>query len=458
MELIKYNCRTFPHRINGSVIIRVRWNNKKSQTEFATGCFADISKWNLDSQCANKNSTHVVGDHTTPARIINKRISECLTAIEDAFYHFTNEKHIPTTKELREQVLPKITIEKPTVDNKNNEKPEEESIDEIFAKFLEIRPAEATWGEKTHCKYNQMFKHLKSCDSNIQLSSMNKEFLNKLKVWYINGEYHNATITKHFRNLKGFANWAKANGYTVHDDVFTYKTNISVPKKRVIFLTFEELMHFNTFQFPEGKNYLERARDLFCFMAFTSLRYSDMSALRKSNINGSYIEIYTEKTDDMLKIPITSYAQKIIDKYKDNYGDKLFQAPSNQKLNDYIKEAAELAELNREVVETFYVGKTKHETTQKLYETISCHDARRTFVCCSLRFGMTPTVVMACTGHADYESMRPYIEVASETTQKEMQEKWENRKQKDEIIAMLDNASDEVLELIINILKKGSSA
>ena len=117
----------------------------------------------------------------------------------------------------------------------------------------------------------------------------------------------------------------------------------------------------------------------------------------KANVSGEYIDLYTQKTKDKIRIPIISHVRKILEKYKDNEGIYVFSVPSNQKLNDYIKEAAELAGLDREIVETYFIGTQRHEEIHKFYETISCHDGRRTFVCCSLALGISPTVVMSCT-------------------------------------------------------------
>ena len=77
----------------------------------------------------------------------------------------------------------------------------------------------------------------------------------------------------------------------------------------------------------------------------------------------------------------------------------------------------QLAELDREISQVYFKGNTRHEDTYKFWEQISCHDARRTFVCCSLALGIPASVVMSCTGHSDYESMKPYIEVADENTE-----------------------------------------
>ena len=52
---------------------------------------------------------------------------------------------------------------------------------------------------------------------------------------------------------------------------------------------------------------------------------------------------------------------------------------------------------------------------------------------------------MSCTGHADYESMKPYIEVADET-QKIQMDKWNAHQYKSQIINLLDKTSETQLK------------
>ena len=43
---------------------------------------------------------------------------------------------------------------------------------------------------------------------------------------------------------------------------------------------------------------------------------------------------------------------------------------------------------------------------------LSAHCGRKTFICFMLSIGIAPQVVMKFTGHADYKSMKPYIDIA----------------------------------------------
>lgn len=444
MDKLKINfcCRTYLRKGTNSIQIRVRWNNKKNEVDTALGLYAEPGKWDSDVQGPKKNTTHKVGVHPAiSARDINRAINSFIDAVEEVFFGFERDGVVPSNEDFRTTLSEKLGRELSKQSKQDAEEKNRVSLDDAFHDFIKIRPTEVLWGEETHQKYDQMMKHLKKCDKDITLDHIDKVFLNKLKISMIEGGYHNATIAKQFRNIRGFLNWSKLNGYDVNDDALIYKANIPVQAKRVVFLKFQELMDFYQFRFPDSLKYLDRARDLFCFMAFTSLRYSDLKALKKSDIKEDCLEIYTEKTDDMLRIPLTSYAKQLLEKYANNPGINVFSVPSNQKLNDYIKEAAKVAGLDREVTEVYYSGKVKHEAVNKLYETLSCHDGRRTFVCCSLAFGISATTVMSCTGHADYKAMQPYIDVADETARKEIK-KWDKQSNRSKLLELIDQLDD----------------
>ena len=431
---ISHSCRAFLHK-NGQVMIRVRWNNRKCEVGFSVGCNADLEKWDNENQRVRYNTTHKVGGKVYVAHDINNRISQFLECIEESFTEYGVHSQIPTTKELVNEKLGRIEKEIVVVGSIEREK----SFREIFNDFLEVCSIERSWSESVHHKYVQVWNQLNSCDPDISLVILDENKMTELKKCYVKNGYRNRTTVKQFRILKSFLRWIAANGYPVGQGVLNCKVNLTVTKKEVTFLKYKELLHFASFQFPKSKEYLDRARDMFCFMAFTSLRYSDLSALKRAHISNGNIEMYTQKTNDRITVPIIENAQKIIDKYSwyHSKNGTIFPVASNQKLNDYLKEAAELAGLDREIVETYFIGTQRHEEIHKFYETISCHDGRRTFVCCSLALGISPTVVMSCTGHADYESMKPYIEVADET-QKMQMEKWNTHQYKSDIIESLD--------------------
>lgn len=51
------------------------------------------------------------------------------------------------------------------------------------------------------------------------------------------------------------------------------------------------------------------------------------------------------------------------------------------------------------------------EFTKPKYKLIGTHAGRRTFICFALSSGISPQVVVKWTGHSDYKSMKPYINI-----------------------------------------------
>lgn len=451
MKKINYNCRTFVNHRN-QVIVRVRWNKKNCEVAFPTGLHADPLKWNAETQRPVRGSTHIIGRERNPSRLINERIDVILGAIEEAFSEYALAGVMPTSEDMRDLVNEKIGSVSPIQDTQ--ESVIDKSLKEIFDEFLTEGAKERDWTSVVHYKYEQIWKQLMGCDPNVSLKTLDKAKMIELKEWYVKNNYRNRTITKQFKVLRSFLRWMKANGYPVQDSAIDYKLHLTVTKKNVTYLTFKELKQFYKHQFAPNHKYLERARDMFCFMCFTSLRYSDLAQLKKAHVTCKGIDLYTKKTSDHITIPIIDYAKEIIDKYADYESEdgSLFPVPSAQKLNDYIKLAAKDAGLDREVVNTYFIGTQRHDDVNKFYDIISCHDARRTFVCCSLAFGIPAPVVMSCTGHKDYESMKPYIEIASDTQRIEL-DKWNGVDAKYNIIEMLEKFDAAQLKQAYELIK-----
>lgn len=67
------------------------------------------------------------------------------------------------------------------------------------------------------------------------------------------------------------------------------------------------------YQIPKDKQYLERVRDVFLFCCFTSLRYSDVRNLKRSDVKSDHIEVTTVKTADSLSIELNKYSKAILE-------------------------------------------------------------------------------------------------------------------------------------------------
>jgi hypothetical protein len=74
-------------------------------------------------------------------------------------------------------------------------------------------------------------------------------------------------------------------------------------------------------------------------------------------------------------------------------------------------------------------------------------------VCCSLAFGIPAAVVMSITGHKDYESMKPYIEIANETKRYEL-DKWNGKEWKIRITELIDKFDEARLRKVYEYANK----
>ncbi len=436
---------------SGLVMIRIRWNAKKSEISFSLGYKIEPEKWDASKQLVKTNTTFKDGKKTIYAKEINAAIRNTLSIVAEAFDDFNRLSIVPDKEELKNKLSENLNYYS-SKGSSSYDKNNDCLFENAFTFFMMERPKEGSFGSTTPHKYKQMHDQVLSCRMGLTLLQIDQKFMNRLVVWYVDNDYCNRTINKQIKMLKSCLRWLGRNGYTINKDALEFKPKLKVIPKTVTYLKYNELIHFMNYTFPEEQNYLTKARDMFCFMCFTSLRYSDLAALKHSHIVDSQIEMFSEKTDGKLIIPLIDQAKQIIEKYSWYKGDTVFPVPSNQKLNDYLKEAAEIAGLDRIVSQSYFKGNERYEKTAYFYEQISCHDARRTFVVCSLSLGIPMTIVMRATGHSDYESMKPYIEVLNETQRIEM-EKWNKQSYKSEVISMIDKLDIRQLEQLSGYIK-----
>lgn len=213
--------------------------------------------------------------------------------------------------------------------------------------------------------------------------------------------------------------WAHSKGYLSNTDFQKFGPKLkTVSDKEVIYLTWDELMLVYNFKFPEGKKYLERTRDVFCFQCFTSLRYSDVAKLRREDIEGDIVKVVTEKTGNTIRIELNKYSRSILEKYQED--ERPLPVPCNQRMNKWIKEVCFLAGIDQPMTLVYYKGAERIEEVHPKYELIGTHTGRRTFICNALTMGIPAATVMEWTGHSDYKAMKPYIKIADQEKAKAM--------------------------------------
>ena len=398
--------------ITGNVPIRMRVNFASKRIEFTTGYRIDSAKWDTDKQrvkngCSNKLKQS--------ASEINASLLECYTEIQSIFKRFEVEDVMPTPEQIKEafNALHKPVSEEP--------KPKKEALPcdffQVFDDFVEDCGRQNNWTDSTFEKFAAVKNHLTNFREGLTFEFFDERGLNDY-VGYLRDvkEMRNTTIGKQLSFLKWFLRWAFKKGVHQNNAYDSYKPKLKSTQKKIIFLTWDELNRLREFKIPSNKQALERVRDVFLFQCFTGLRYSDVFNLRRSDIKGDHIEVTTVKTSDSLIIELNNHSKAILDKYKDVAfeDDKVLPVITNQKMNDYLKELAEMAGIDEPVRQTYYKGNERIDDVTPKYALLGTHAGRRTFICNALALGIPPQVVMKWTGHSDYKAMKPYIDIADD--------------------------------------------
>ena len=397
-----------------NVPIRMRVNFASQRIEFTTGYRIDVAKWDGDKQRVKNGCTNRLKQSASE---INAALLGYYTELQEIFKRFEVAEIMPSPAEVKE-----------AFNNRHgqNEKTELSSTDisnvpsnfyEAFDDFVRVCGRQNDWTHSTFEKFAAVKNHLKDFRSELSFEFFNEEGLTEY-VQYLREvrEMRNSTIGKQLSFLKWFLRWSFKQGMHSNNAYDTFKPKLKDTQKKIIFLTWEELNRLREFKIPPTKQALERVRDIFLFQCFTGLRYSDVFNLRRSDIKGDHIEVTTVKTSDSLIIELNDHSRAILEKYKDVKfeNDKALPVITNQKMNDYLKELAELAEINEPVRQTYYKGNKRIDEVTPKYALLGTHAGRRTFICNALALGIPPQVVMKWTGHSDYKAMKPYIDIADD--------------------------------------------
>ncbi|WP_163710285.1 site-specific integrase [Mangrovibacterium lignilyticum] len=222
-------------------------------------------------------------------------------------------------------------------------------------------------------------KHYKSND--FELAKLDISFISRFENFLLT-EYglSENTVAKYLKQLKKVLHYAQKLRYIRFDPFFGYQTSYKEVDRG--YLTLGELKTIETKTFRIKR--LGEVRDVFVFVCYTGLSYSDLKHLTRDNlavdINGRICLRYErQKTGVRATVPLLSQAKAIIDKYAEDpeciADEKLLPIRSNQKLNSYLGEIAELCEINKHI--TMHLGRHTFATTVTLQNGVSIESVKQ---------------------------------------------------------------------------------
>jgi len=219
----------------------------------------------------------------------------------------------------------------------------------------------------TAFKHTRSFLEWKYKVSDIDIRKLDYEFITEYEFWIksVRSCDHNTTM-KYLANFRKIVKRCLQNGWLTCDPFMGF----SMAKKEVErhALTSEELQLLGDKRFSVER--LNQVRDVFLFSCYTGLAYADVQKLKRSEISigidgGKWIFANRQKTRSLSRIPLLPKAQEILLRYADHpqclLTDKVLPVLSNQKMNAYLKEIADLCGIQKNL--TYHIARHTFATT-----------------------------------------------------------------------------------------------
>jgi len=174
----------------------------------------------------------------------------------------------------------------------------------------------------------------------------------------------NNSVVKYMKMYKTACNYAIKMDLIIKNPFNVYDGRLSV--KDAVFLTQQELNTIENKIFSTPR--LEKVKDIFLFSCYTVYAPVDALELTERNLsedsNGNlWIMTSRAKTAIRANVPVLPTIEKIISKYR-NQQKGLIPKISNQKMNAYLKEIADVCGINKHL--TWYVARHTFATTVTL--------------------------------------------------------------------------------------------
>jgi len=206
--------------------------------------------------------------------------------------------------------------------------------------------------------------------SDLPINQLNYQFITDYEFWLKTKRNcnHNSTI-KYLTNFKKIIHICIKNAWLDRDPFVGYKmTKREVERP---YLTQEEIDAISNKKILVPR--INQVRDIFLFCCYTGLAYVDVKKLSRSEISvgidgEKWIFTHRQKTETATRIPLLPKAREILEKYSSHpqclSQDRLLPVLSNQKMNSYLEEIADLCRITKNM--TMHTARHTFATTVTL--------------------------------------------------------------------------------------------
>lgn len=379
------------------IYVRITVNSKRS--EFTTKKYVDPIKWDARRMQMKGN--------TEEARIINAYLESLKNRITQIHMVLDLQGKPFTSQDIIHSLTGKNLVKEKTI------VPVFQEHNKRVKALIGIE-----YAADTHQRYETTLKHLiifmksEYNVNDVPLSKIDHTFIADFDFYFRSvRKCDNNTTVKYIKNFKKIIRICLANGWMNKDPFLNYKVRLDEVKREI--LSLDEIKCI-----LEKDINIERLiiiRDIFIFACFTGLSYIDVKNLTPTHIvkgiDGQlWIHTFRQKTEVESKIPLLETALQIIEKYKDhqkclNEGT-ILPVPSNQRVNAYLKELADICGINK---------------------SLSFHCARHTFATTiTLNNGVPIETVSKMLGHRKIKTTQHYAKILDRKVSEDM-ERLKNR-------------------------------
>jgi site-specific recombinase XerD len=336
------------------IYLRITVANRRVEMSTGRSCLPE--KWNIYSGRALGGKE----DDKT----LNAYLDSLQSKVNDAHFILLERNEPISAETLKNRFLgksdhPQLLL---TIFEEHNQK-----VEEMLGNGYEFATLK---GFRSSIKHLRKFIKHKFNSNDMEISRVDYQFVTAYEFYLrTRCKCCATTCAKYLKHLKKITNECLAYRWIDHDPFALYKFKAKPAEK--CYLSQEELDTMT------GKKlHLERlkqVRDIFIFCCYTGLAYIDIQKLKRSEIGRGvdgeqWIFTKRKKTDSSTRIPLLPQALEILQRYEDHLicEDKGLVLPvtSNQKINAYLKEVADLCDITKPV--TFHIARHTFATTVTL--------------------------------------------------------------------------------------------
>ncbi|MEO2053071.1 MAG: site-specific integrase [Allomuricauda sp.] len=339
-----------------SLYARITVNGKRATISLKRK--VTVGDWDIHRNRAKGNSQK--------SRMLNRYLDDTYTYLFECYRELKAQHKLITAQSVKARYM--------------GEDDTSRSVQDIIDYHNDDMKGKLKWGTQknyfTTQRYISEFLMKKYRTSNMYLRELDYDFIIKFEKFlrgYVPKDHQkpmgNNTVMKHIERFRKLINLAYKLGWIERDPFANFKSKFI--KKERGFLRKDELEAIEKKQLAIPR--LQLVKDLFVFSCYTSLSYIDVIHLVEDNIcigiDGElWIHYRREKTTKPIHIPLLPKALSIIEKYKNNHKaisqNRLFPKISNQKLNSYLKEIADICGIKKNL--TFHIARHTFATTVTL--------------------------------------------------------------------------------------------